>query len=722
MSSAPQNFLTPRRFALLLGILVAVQFPAVLVGAKTFFFRDFGFFGYPLAAFHREAFWNGEIPLWNPYNNGGLPFLAQWNTMVLYPGSLIYLLLPLPWSLNLFCLAHQFLAGLGMYFLARHTTKSDLGAAVAGVAFAFSGLLLSSLKWPNNIAAFGWMPFVVLAAVRMWENPGLRPIAIAALVGSMQMLAGAPEVIILTWVVIGVLGAHECVVKRCGYPALKLAGLVVWVSAICAAQLIPFLELLRLSQRTGEFAAAEWPMPIWGWANFLVPLWRAFPSYHGVPAQLDQYWTSTYYVPLAAVAAALLGWRGGWRQRLLAALALFGALLALGNAGWIYKALREVFPPLSFMRFPIKFVVLPVFILPWLAAYGIASAKSLRGPVIALGAAALLISWMPPLTGTPQFSARAVSTNAVLRIGLAGAIAFALARRDKSLAALAAVALVWADARTHAPNQNPTSEKWVFDRDLVKMQDAPRLGFGRAMITPQADFKLGHLMFDKAEDDIGTSRLALYANANLIDRIPKVNGFFALYLKEANHLVDLIYANTNRAFPGLAKTFAASHFTAPDKTVDWMQAATNFPWVSGGQAVVIADAGETVRALADPEFDPGKRLLLPPGNATNAAADVKVEFAMSAHRINGGAEASAPTWLLVSQAFHPNWKARVGSDEVPIVKANYAFQAIRIPAGASSFELIYIDRGFQTGCVISGIGLLAALGMASRRTKNARSG
>src|SRR5229473_779115 len=101
-----------------------------------------GFFGYPLAHYHRESFWRGEIPLWNPYNNCGLPFLAQWNTLVLYPGSLFYLLFPLSWSLGVFCLIHQFLAGLGMYFLCRRWTTSQLAATVAGVAFAFNGFTL----------------------------------------------------------------------------------------------------------------------------------------------------------------------------------------------------------------------------------------------------------------------------------------------------------------------------------------------------------------------------------------------------------------------------------------------------------------------------------------------------------------------------------------------------------------------------------------------------
>src|SRR5947208_3040890 len=123
-----------------LAVLIGVAFPDVIFGDSTFFFRDFGFFGYPLAYYHRESFWRGEIPLWTPLSNCGLPFLAQWNTLVLYPGSLIYLLLPLPWSLNAFCLIHLFIAGMGMFCLASRWTGNRLSASVAGVAYAFNGL------------------------------------------------------------------------------------------------------------------------------------------------------------------------------------------------------------------------------------------------------------------------------------------------------------------------------------------------------------------------------------------------------------------------------------------------------------------------------------------------------------------------------------------------------------------------------------------------------
>src|SRR4026207_1414185 len=120
-------------FAALLGVMLFAAFPQVMLGQHSFFFRDYGVLGYPFIFHHHEAFWRGELPLWNPLSNCGAPFLAQWGTMALYPPSLIYLLLPPPWSLGLFRLAHLFLGGMGMYWLAHRWTGCRFAAAVAGI-------------------------------------------------------------------------------------------------------------------------------------------------------------------------------------------------------------------------------------------------------------------------------------------------------------------------------------------------------------------------------------------------------------------------------------------------------------------------------------------------------------------------------------------------------------------------------------------------------------
>ncbi len=161
---------SPWQFGVLLALLVVAAFPQVIFGLETFVARDYGAFVYPLAHFQRACFWRGELPFWDPYNNCGVPFLAQWNTMPLYPPALLYLTLPLQWSLSCFSLLHLWFAGFGMFLLARRWTDNSFAAAFAGAAFAFNGFTLNLLMWPSHIATFSWLPWVVLAA----ESAGVR--------------------------------------------------------------------------------------------------------------------------------------------------------------------------------------------------------------------------------------------------------------------------------------------------------------------------------------------------------------------------------------------------------------------------------------------------------------------------------------------------------------------------------------------------------------------
>jgi len=130
--------------------------------------------------------------------------------------------------------------------------------------------------------------------------------------------------------------------------------------------LLPFFELLDYSRRQQNIFAAIWPMPVSGWANFLAPLFHC-SSYQGVFVQPNQTWINSYYVGAATVA---LGFGALWqrgRHRYVWPLALLAGLclvLALGEASPIYVWLARHFDFVSLMRYPIKFVILPVFLLP----------------------------------------------------------------------------------------------------------------------------------------------------------------------------------------------------------------------------------------------------------------------------------------------------------------------------------------------------------------------
>ncbi len=738
------DWLTPGRFAALLALLIIACFPQVVLGIETFYFRDYQLFGYPLAFYHREAFWRGEIPLWNPYNDCGLPFLAQWNTLTLYPLSLIYLLLPLPWSLSLFCLTHLFIAGMGMYFLAHRWTGNRLAAAVAGTVFAFNGLTWHSLMWPNDIAALGWMPWVVLAMERAWQQGG-RAIAVAALAGAMQMLAGAPEVIILTWAFVGTLWLMQFFTGEVARPKMifrgGLAGLMV--AGLAAAQLLPFLELLKHSHRDTNYADADWAMPATGLLNYLVPLFHCVAARRGVYMQIGQYWTSSYYLGGGVVALALLtAWRV--RQRrvwLLAGLILFSLLMALGGHGFLYPVLRKIAPQLGFMRFPIKFVVLATFAIPLLAAQGVAWLRGLpmdnlrpewnrlTGLMMALIALIIGILVLARTYRVPGDDLKMTISNGVRSAVFLPAILGCLAllrrkmeTRARILFQIALVVMLWMDVFTHVPNLSPTVSPQVYVPDQMRQYFASkdpqwdaeiRPGNARVMQTLASLNKMYWGGLENPVDDTFGRRVTLYDNVNLLDHIPKIDGFYSLYLHDLNTVITDLYESSNDV-PHLKDFLGIARVNPPTNTLEWAARNTYAPIVTAGQDVYFGDDARVLRQLFAPSFDGRNMVLLPLDavpvvNATNHAAVKILATNFAAQRIDAQVDATGPGMVVIAQAYYPAWHAYVDGQPTRLWRANYAFQALEVPAGRHQVKIVYQDAKFRAGCLISLATLLSCV-------------
>jgi hypothetical protein len=752
----PDEWFTPKRFAWLLGLLICATYPDVVIGSGTFFHRDFALFGYPLAAHHRECFWRGELPLWTPLSYCGLPFLAQWNTMTLYPLSLFYLLLPLSWSLGVFCLGHLFLGGLGMYFLAHRWTQNRLAASVAGLAFAFNAVLLHSLMWPNNMAGFGWMPWVVLAVERAWREGGRR-IILAALAGTMQMLSGAPEVILLTWLFLGALWvadrSAEFIPPQRGNAAgsrvksaLRFLLVVALIIGLTAAQMLPFLDLLRASQRHEGFSDSTWAMPVWGWANFLVPLFRARSTALGIYVQPEQFWIQSYYLGIGVVwLAALAVWKvRSPRVWLLALVTLACLLVALGDKGLVYAALRRVLPGLGFMRFPIKFIILPTFLVPLLAAFFVAHCRSqsaemwlrTRRKLIPAAAAFLLVIGFVGFAAL-QFPMQGVAAKVGMRSAVTSGLILVLfvvalialqrggAGRFARLPCFALAGLVWIDAIASGPRPNPTAPRWVYEPGLAAresgMNPLPRVGEGRPMLSAEAEGNANVVQLTNAADTVVYSRLAMFGNVNLLDDVPKVIGSYSLFFRELSDVFTVLYS-TPEPPSGLLDFFSVSQVNAPGKITQWMFRPTHQPWVTGGQKPVFADAPATLRALGSREFKPRQEVYLPAESrglvtVNNASSPIITTREFSSHRMRIEAEAAETALIVMAQSFYHNWRAYVDGQPTTLLRANHAFQALEIPAGKHQVVLKYEDRMFRLGLVISGLAtaVCVALGWRGKR-------
>ena len=727
------NFFTPTRFGLLLALLIFASFPQVITGLQTFVARDYGFFAYPLAHFQRDCFWRGEIPFWNPYNNCGVPFLAQWNTMPLYPPSLIYLLLPLPWSLNFFCLLHLWFGGMGMFLLARRWTENNFAAAFAGTVFPFNGLSLNLLMWPSHTATFAWMPWVVLAAELAWCEGG-RKIIFAAFAGAMQMLAGGPEIIFFTWVLLLVLWVQQFVAGES--PRGKMFWLfplvVALVILLSAVQLLPFFDLAAHSQREAGYADLRWSMPGWGWINFLVPM--AFGSTHteGIFFQYGQYWTSSYYLGIGVLWLALLAiWIPNRRVRLLLALALAAFIFALGGNTFVLPALRKMLPQLSFITYPVKYILLAVFIAPLPAAFALAQLQSpkiqkrfpLVGTILFLLLAGILFwAWR---FSFPSDDIRATLLNGLSRaifLVLTGAIFFVLARKSESnifrVAPLLLIFAAWLDVFTHEPAQNPAVSPTIYELNLaradLKMNPQPELGGSRAMVSPAAANDFVNFASGDPKNNFLAKRAGYCANVNLLDAVPKVDGFFSLTPRANDDVLSLFYTTTNASYPRLEDFMGVSQITAPGEMFKWQPRPDFLPLVTAGQKPVFLDDENALSALTQNNFDGSKVVLLPPEMKSSVTVSNQtfakiLDSKFSDNTVDAEVEAAEPSLVVVAQTYYHDWHVEIDGQPAKLLRANVAFQAVQVPAGRHQLHFYYHDRAFETGATASIIAWLGCL-------------
>ena len=157
-------------------------------------FRDAAHFYHPLFEFVRSEWGAGRVPLWNPYENLGVPLAGDATSSVFYPGKLLFAL-PLDFTLlyNWYVVGHVALAAATSFWLARHLGTSVAAAGLAAVSYAFSGSVL--FQYANVVFLVGaaWLPLALLLADRMLREQRWKPAVGLGVVLALMITGGDPQ-------------------------------------------------------------------------------------------------------------------------------------------------------------------------------------------------------------------------------------------------------------------------------------------------------------------------------------------------------------------------------------------------------------------------------------------------------------------------------------------------------------------------------------------------
>ena len=307
---------------------------------------------YPWRLFAAQTLRSGYLPLWNPHQFCGTPFVANSQSAVFYPFNLLFCLLPVAQAFGVSVLLHLSLTGVFAYLFLR-SPALGLGRAaslVGAVAWQLCHWQVAWLALPTFLCVSAWLPLTLLLVDRAAERPtAARAVSLGVCLGLM-LLAGHLQIALYCFGLVAAWAVFRLLPRvKTHWPALLGCALLALLFAfgLAAPQLLPAFELARVSHRAGG-------PPTWaayqGYVRLALPpvhlVTLFLPGFFGSPTS-GTYWgirlnggpggymENACYGGVLTLLLALTGLAATWRRsaatRFFAISAGLSLLLALGT-------------------------------------------------------------------------------------------------------------------------------------------------------------------------------------------------------------------------------------------------------------------------------------------------------------------------------------------------------------------------------------------------------
>jgi len=137
-------------------------------------------------------------------------------------------------------------------------------------------------------------------------------------------------------------------------------------------------------------------------------------------------------------------------------------------------------------------------------------------------------------------------------------------------------------------------------------------------------------------------------------------------------------------------------------------------WYLTDNAIYVRNADEAIESLAtmsgdvtgviietDETSQTGFESVVQRENHTNISPGSIQLVSETSQEMRFTVDTDHDTWFVLSDTWHPNWRAILNGNEVEILKANTAFRAVMIPVGQNELIFEYVASDFNRGILIS---------------------
>ncbi|BCM94283.1 hypothetical protein IAD21_06186 [Abditibacteriota bacterium] len=288
---------------------------------------------FPWRHFAASQLQKGHIPLWNPYQFTGTPFLANAQSAIFYPLNIPFWFFDTAYAFGISAFLGSVVALIGTFLLSRRWGMSRAAAIISATAFAFCGFLSSWALLPTLFQTACWLPLCLYFYEGAVEDErSTRSTLGLAFSLVMALLAGHAQVF---FYILLALALRQPFLKRTWRGLTLGLGTLAFAIALGALQLLPTLELAKNSPRVaaGGPTAGGWDFVK---ARALAPadlLSLTFPTELSGGTLSENFgYVGVGVCLLALLSLAALRAPAQRRQRLYAlSLALFGLLYALAT-------------------------------------------------------------------------------------------------------------------------------------------------------------------------------------------------------------------------------------------------------------------------------------------------------------------------------------------------------------------------------------------------------
>jgi hypothetical protein len=708
---------------------------------------------------HRE-FMQGHCALWDPNLDCGKPNVAALQGALLFPINLLLLPLDPFYSSGIGAFLKLFLAGLFTMLYLRLLGASDSGAFLSGLVFSLSGFLISWLNHPHINSAV-CLPMLIYLIEKSFQSGGylespaaLRGLRVWAWLGigfGCLLLGGHPPTIIQ---VAGFVAIYF-LFRLAGQPksewllrAALAGGAVVLGLCLAAPQLLPFLEYYRHSSMNAASLVLD-RAATWSTLNTLILY--LFPHLNGSPSEgfedtmlwlgigklLPNFCERTGYVgvlPLLFALCAIVLRRSRWIVFYVLTIVVC-MLAAYGMPP--FPSLFQLFPITKDIN-PERLILIAGFGVAVLAGLGWDSFYRLESRRMRLWLVAgfwavigiiLLEYWhkVEPMWKYLNTDHRSFLEPQVLMmlgsLAASGALLLPSMRQHWKFYSMIGLGWVAVDMLNFGLGVNPAiphrsyypatpaiewlqqdkSDFRILGENMVLAPNTPEL-YGLKDVRGY-DFTVVRQYEELIQGKVGT--FFFYRSAESLPlALPLLGVKYVLTFNSPAldpALFELVYSNEINIYR--YRHFLGRALTVFDYSVD-------------------SNPASVLSKVRSGSFDPKQTLLLeqPPPNASPAtqpatAGDSSARVVSEQpDEVDVEASMARAGFLLLLDTYFPGWKATVNGVEAPVLRADYNFRAVQLPAGKSTIRFVYQPESFRLGLILclAGLAVSAVVILGSR--------